>query len=386
MTNLSEALIEAGTDMRDQRIFRASFVGGTAGQVWTKIDGTNYNAGWADPAGGSTIDIYVDNLPGPDPTSSILLRYGDGSFALRKIGSGEYQLLQAPVVPAQAAAGGTSIPVRGEFGAVLFDYADSIYFESQALANGKPVTFVQLGAGALKIDGMTIRCKALPVTDGANANMTATRFGFDVLVAGDVAASEASPYYSGLAADFLINQNIVVGDIGGFQNNTGTAQQAATLHYFPTSGRTYVEFSSSLDRGTFGFATGDFGFGWELGSDGYSIALRVSGSDLIAVSEGVTIATFTGEGGRGTTTARWGLLVDPTAKEWWLLADGTWLGPDPSTDPGSPYFVDDFGFSRPAVEAAGTLGFCRLLFAPGMMAHAAAATAGGATQLGMLVP
>ncbi|ATE73825.1 hypothetical protein CNO08_22155 [Lysobacter capsici] len=61
-------------------------------------------------------------------------------------------------------------------------------------------------------------------------------------------------------------------------------------------------------------------------------------------------------------------------------------GPDPSTDPGSPYFVDDSGFSRPAVEAAGTLGFCRLLFAPGMMAHAAVATAGGATQLGMLVP
>lgn len=383
--NLSQAFTQIGLWFAAlaQQVLPA---GGTAGQVLTKVDGTDWNVDWETPAGGGAIDIYVDNLPGPDPTSSILLRYGDGSFALRKIGSGEYQLLQAPVVPAQAAAGGTSIPVRGEFGAVLFDYADSIYFESQALANGKPVTFVQLGAGALKIDGMTIRCKALPVTDGANANMTATRFGFDVLVAGDVAASEASPYYSGLAADFLINQNIVVGDIGGFQNNTGTAQQAATLHYFPTSGRTYVEFSSSLDRGTFGFATGDFGFGWELGSDGYSIALRVSGSDLIAVSEGVTIATFTGEGGRGTTTARWGLLVDPTAKEWWLLADGTWLGPDPSTDPGSPYFADDFGFSRPAVEAAGTLGFCRLLFAPGMMAHAAAATAGGATQLGMLVP
>ncbi|ALN85469.1 hypothetical protein LC55x_2199 [Lysobacter capsici] len=77
--------------------------------------------------------------------------------------------------------------------------------------------------------------------------------------------------------------------------------------------------------------------------------------------------------------------MDPTAKEWWLLADGIWLGPDPSADPGSPYFVDDFGFSWAAVEAAGTLGFCRLLFAPGMLLYGAEATTGGATQLSMLV-
>jgi len=384
--NFEELIVQIGQDMRLQRLLRDALAGGTAGQVWTKIDSDDYNAEWQTPAGGA-IDIYVDNLPGPDPTSSILLRYGDSSFALRKIGTGEYLMLPAPIIAAQAETGSsTSIPIRGDFGAVLFDYDDSIYYESQALLQGKPVIFVQLGAGALKIDGMTIRCKALPVSDGANANMTATRFGFDVLVAGDVAASEASPYYSGLAADFLINQNIVIGDIGGFQNNTGTAQQAATLHYFPTSGRTYVEFSSLLDRGSFGFATGDFGFGSDLGSDPYSIALRVSGADLIAVSGGATVATFTGEGARGTGTARWGLLVDPTAKEWWLLADGTWVGPDPSTDPGSPYFVDDFGFSRPAVEAGGIFGSCRLWFAPGMLLYGAEATTGGATQLGMLVP
>lgn len=384
--NLSQAFTQIGQWFAAlaQQVLPA---GGSAGQVLTKVDGTDWNVDWQTPAGGGAIDIYVDNLPGPDSTSSILLRYGDSSFALRKIGTGEYLMLPPPTIATQAETGGsTSIPIRGDFGAVLFNYDDSIYYESQALPQGKPVSFAQLGAGALKIDGMTIRCQALPVTDGVNANMTAVRFGSDVLVSGDVAASEAPPYYSGLASDFLINQNILVGDIGGFENSTGTAQQAATLHYFPTSGRTYVEFNATLSRGSFGFATGSFGFGWGFGMDPYSIALRVSGADLIAVSDSVTIATFAGEGGRGDTTARWGLLVDPTAKEWWLLADGTWLGPDPSTDPGSPYFADDFGFSRPAVEAAGTLGFCRLLFAPGMMAHAAAATAGGATQLGMLVP
>lgn len=383
--NLSEFVSEVANDIRTLLKLRDKLKGGAAGQAPIKNGPDDFDFDWAAAGGG--IDVQVDNLDDPDHTDRLDIRYPDGSRALRKTGTGEYQLLAAATAYTQCGFDTTSIPVRGSIGAVLFDYADSVYFESQSLADAKPVSFVQLGAGAIKIDGMAIRCKALPVSDGANAIMAVTRLGFDVLVSGDVAAAEAAPYYSGLQSDHLINQSIVGGDIGGFQNATASSLCAAALHYFPAA-KTYVEFTCDLARGSFGFATSDFnpGLGTRLGDSPFSIGLRVDGADLIAVSDNATIATFAGEGGRGSTTARWGLLVDPVAKQWWLLANGTWVGPGPNTDPGNAYFADDFGFSRPAIEAAATLGSSRLWFAPGLMSYGATATAAGAAQLGMVAP
>lgn len=75
---LSDVLTEIGTDIKGI-LLRLLPSGGTAGQVLTKIDGTDYNAEWADAAGGGVDLTSPQTLSGPKTLVAPILQGGNGA-------------------------------------------------------------------------------------------------------------------------------------------------------------------------------------------------------------------------------------------------------------------------------------------------------------------
>ncbi|WP_408953058.1 hypothetical protein [Lysobacter sp. Hz 25] len=344
-----------------------------------------------------TVDFNAFNADGsvtPAPEAAIYFVYADSTNALRRIGAGIYQLSRPTelVLTAGSAAGGYGIPMFSDASVVLWDSADSTMIESSAFAANKPLLIVQLGAGQVKIDGFSTRCKGLPITETANAaiTVTPTQYGANI-VTGDLAAADSGgPYYTGLhensVSSFPFYGGIV--DSGGITAGGSEILAARTRDAIPVV-RTYVEFSALLGGGgSFGFAKGAF-FGGELGTTADSIALRVSAdlADLEARHNGAVLATIPGAGPLGSGVTRYGVLIDRSTGEFWIRAASGWLGPDPATDPGLPYFPGgDGGTSWFALEARPAGGEQRLFFLPASLTWAAEATAAGAVQLGSRAP
>ncbi|MFK3647903.1 hypothetical protein ACI2IY_05625 [Lysobacter enzymogenes] len=345
-----------------------------------------------------TIDFNAYNPDGtltPAPEAAIYLSHADGTNALRRTGPGSYQLTRAAelVTTAGTNAGGYGIPMYSDTAVVLWDSAESTVIDASGFTANKPILFVQLGAGQVKIDGFNTKCKGLPITETANGaiTLTPTQYGANV-VTGDLAAADTATYYTGLhensTSSFPFFGGIV--DSGGFQVAAGSTSilSARTRDTIPIS-RTYVEFSVLLNGGgTFGFAKG-FYFGGELGLDANSIALRVTAdlADLELRHNGAVLATIAGAGSLASSPTRFGVLVDRATGELWIRAASGWLGPDPATDPGLPYFPGgDGGTAWFAVEGRPNGGDQRLFFMPSSMSWTAEATAAGAVQIGMIAP
>ncbi|MGO1069328.1 hypothetical protein [Lysobacter sp. CA199] len=344
-----------------------------------------------------TIDFNAFNSDGsltPVPESAIYLVYADSSNALRRIGAGIYQLTRPTelVLTAGGAAGGFGLPMFSDVAVILYDSAESTMIDGSAFAANKPVKIVQLGAGQVKIDGFNVRCKGNAITEAANAaiDVTPTQYGATV-VTGDLAAADTGPYYTGLhensASAFPFYGGTV--DSGGITAAGTTILSARTRDTIPVV-RAYVEFSGVLNGGgSIGFAKGAY-FGGELAVDADSMALRVSAdlADLEVRHNGAVIATIPGAGGLGSSVTRYGVLIDRVAGEFWLISGGAWLGPDPATDPGLPYFPggDGGGSAWLALEARPGGGENRLFFLPSSLSWATEATAAGAVQLGWRAP
>ncbi|QWP74611.1 hypothetical protein J5226_12965 [Lysobacter sp. K5869] len=344
-----------------------------------------------------TVDFNAYNPDGsltPAPEAAIYLSYADGTNALRRTGAGTYQLSRAAelVTTAGSNAGGYGVPMYSDTAVVLWDSAESTVIDAAAFTANKPILFVQLGVGQVKIDGFNTKCKGLPITETANGaiTLTPTQYGANV-VTGDLAAADIGPYYTGLHENGTSSFPFFGGtvDSGGFQVAAGGAILSARTRDAIPIVRTYVEFSVLLNGGgTFGFAKG-FYFGGELGLDANSIALRVSAdlADLELRHNSAALATIPGAGSLASGVSRFGVLIDRATGELWLRAASGWLGPDPATDPGLPYFPGgDGGTGWFALEGRPNGGEQRLFFLPSSLTWATEATAAGAVQLGMRAP
>lgn len=514
MTNLSEVFIELGTNMKEERAATTPLVGGTTGQVLTKIDGVDYNYDWQTPSGGggsgpsvtapaassmtagaivrlvwesgdpaptiktsaaapggidifagvlqstvaspgdpavmllgveatdgsatltpgdtaylgggnnlsaspsgfavgvatsATSAIFTYDFPRPgsvainainaDATASVTNEFeltirwlSDSSLALSRIGVGTFGLTRpAELIASAGAAAG--IPIASDATVILYDSPDSTLFNAtEGFLASKPLQIVQLGAGQVKLDGFAIKCVGNPITNTTNSviGVIPTALGSTV-VSGDLAAADVGPYYTGLdesTGAFLATSYGAIADSGSMYVTGVDILSNRTRDPIPFV-RAYAEFEILLVGGSFGFAKSGW-LGGSLGLDANSMAIRVApgGVDLEVWHNGASVATIPGAGGLAFG-ARFGVLVDTGTSEFWIISTGgVWIGPDPATDPGLPFFPGGLGGGTPwlAIEAQPSGGVQRLYFLPSSLTWTTEAVLAGAVQVGWLHP
>lgn len=401
--NLSQAFTQIGQWFAAlaQQVLPA---GGTTGQVLTKVDGTDWNVDWETPSGGGGLSILALGVDGASSSyvteTSFALYSGGTSITLQRNGlPNGYNLLRAletVVVVADSSTGLLGIPINSDVSVVLHNTAENILFNAVAgQAINKSVKYIQLGTGQIKIDGTPLFCPGNPITNTAGSALDVMNVNagavFACTVAGDLAAADVGPYYTGLDENTTsgLTYSGCLADNGGIKSVGASILSARTRDPIPYD-RTYVELDVNLLSGTFGFAKPGFA-GAEMGLDTDSMAIRVSAdtNDLEIWHNGAAIATLPGVGFWGAGSARFGLLIDRTTSEFWIAAGNAWLVLDPSVDPGLPYFPggDGGGDAWLALESRpGSTQYTRLFFLPSTIFFSALATGGGAVQIGWLHP